>query len=123
MENLLKLYAIGLYFRGKQMTPQAVYDSKELSKAAQQASISRRYKNGIPAERRIERATTYLGFGLKTLDAFFDPSEQNGQIALNDLSREVREAYTGNTFNADKLQRSKDMAMRVGRIICARYDK
>lgn len=121
MENLLKLYALGLYFKEKPMTPQAIYDSKELSQAALQASISHRHKKGIPAEQRIERAPTYLRFGLRTLDAFFNPSRIKRELDLRELNQEIRDAYSGNYYNAVKLQKSKDMALRVGRIICSRY--
>lgn len=120
MENLLKLYALGLYFKGKPMSYQANHDQEELTSVVETASISPKHKNGIPAQKRLENAKTYLRFGLRTLDAFFTPDSAKRQYEMHDLDCEIYD--TSNEYNADKLRRSKDMALRVGRIICERYN-
>ena len=121
MENILKLYAIGLYFRSTPLSFQAEHDRQELTQAVEQASISPKNRHPISASTRIQTAHTYLHFGLKTLDAFFmkDPIER--EQTMHELNREVEDALWNNPFNGSKLQKSQNMALRVGRIICNRY--
>ena len=68
---------------------------------------------------KLEKATTYLRFGLRTLDAFFqtDPSQRHFNMA--DLDAEISD--TNDEYNAAKLQKSKNIALRVGQMICNRY--
>jgi len=119
MENLLKLYAIGLYFKGIEMTPQAQHDYQELSHAAEVASLATGRKKGIPAQKRLEKAKTYLRFGLRTLDAEFQKDPGTRYYDLQDLEREIQE--TSNDHNAQKLTKSKNMAQRVAQFIRNRY--
>ena len=119
MENLLKLYAIGLYFKDQPLTLQAEHDKQELSAAIQKASISAKHTTGIPAERRLANAKTYLRFGMNTLEAFFEPDSIQRDYEMAVLDAEIYE--TTNNFNAEKLIKSKNMALRVGRMICNRY--
>ena len=120
MENLLKLYALGLCFKDQQMPLQATHDFQELSDAAQKASISRKYKKGIPAQRRLEKATTSVRFGMKTLDIFFQPDSPYKQFDMSVLDREISD--TSNEHNAIKLLKSKNIALRVGKTIRDRYN-
>ncbi len=119
MENLLKLYAIGLYFRSSPLTQQAIHDYQELSFAAQQASTSPKNKKGIPAEQRLQKAGCYLAFGLKTLDAVFQDDAYDKEFALNVLCQEIQN--TRNEYHAEKLSRSHTIALRVAKIIHNRY--
>ncbi|MBE6446799.1 MAG: hypothetical protein E7021_05305 [Alphaproteobacteria bacterium] len=119
MENLLKLYAIGLYFRQRILTPQAEHDTKELTKAVEQ--IGQRKSKNMTAEKRLQQARTYLRFGLRTLDAFFVRDLQQREYALHDLDNEINYALSGNYYNGSKLEKSKALAMRIGREICERY--
>ena len=119
MENLLKLYAIGLYFKNQPLTQQALHDQKELSDAAQKASISKKHKKGLSAQTRFQRAKTYLRFGMKTLDIFFQPNSPQKEYDMSSLDAEIYD--TTDYYNSEKLRKSKNMALRVGRIICNRY--
>ena len=82
MENILKLYAIGLYFKDQPLTDQAEHDKKELSDAIKIASISSKHKNGISAEKRLQNTNTYLRFGMNALDIFFAPDSSNKKYDL-----------------------------------------
>ena len=119
MENLLKLYAIGLYFKQRILTPQAEHDTKELTAAVEQ--IGQRKRKNMTAEKRLQQARTYLRFGMRTLDAFFEKDPCQKQYALNDLDEEVQLAMSGNYYNGIKFGKSKALAMRIGREICNRY--
>ena len=121
MENLLKLYAIGLYFRQTILTPQAEHDIKELTQAVEQ--IGKEKSKNMTAEKRIQKARTYLRFGLRALDAFFTKDPQQKAYALQDLDKEIDNAFTGNYYNGSKLQKSKALAMRIGRETCQRYNQ
>ncbi len=120
MENLLKLYALGLYFKDQPRTYQADYDQEELENVVQRASVSSRRKKGVAAQQRLDKATTYLRFGMKTLDAFFLPTSSAKEYTMRDLDAEICD--TENEYNAAKLRKSKNMAMGVGRFICQRYN-
>ena len=119
MENLLKLYAIGLYFKDRPLTYQSEHDKKELSDAIKLASISSKNKKGISPEERLKNAKTYLLFGMNTLNIFFMPDSAKKSFDMSALDTEIHE--TTNDFNAEKLRRSKNIALRVGRMICDRY--
>ena len=119
MENLLKLYAIGLYFKQRILTPQAEHDTKELTQAVEE--IGQRKSKNVTAEKRLQQARTYLRFGLRILDAFFMRDIQQREYAFRDLDKEIDSAYTGNYFNGTKLQKSKILALRIGRDIKQRY--
>ncbi len=119
MENLLKLYAIGLYFRQRILTPQAEHDTKELTKAVEQ--IGQRKSKSLTAKKRLQQARTYLRFGLRTLDAFFMQDIQQREYAFRDLDEQINSAYAGNYFNGSKLEKSKALAMRIGHKINQRY--
>lgn len=119
MENLLKLYAIGLYFKQRILTPQAEHDTKELTEAVEQ--IGQRKSKNMTAEKRLQQARTYLRFGMRTLDAFFVRDSQQREYAMHDLDEEIQLAMSGNYHNGSKLEKSKALAMRIGREICERY--
>jgi hypothetical protein len=119
MENLLKLYAIGLYFKQRILTPQAEHDTKELTAAVEQ--IGQRKSKNMTAEKRLQQARTYLRFGMRTLDAFFVRDSQQREYAMHDLDEEIQFAMSGNYYNGSKLEKSKALAMRIGREICNRY--
>ena len=119
MENLLKLYALSLYFKGQALPYQAQVDKAELTDAVEAASVSQKHKNGIPAQKRLAQAKTYLRFGQKTLDVFFAPDSDRKGYDMEALNREIYE--TSNEYNAEKLRKSKEIALSVGRFICKRY--
>ena len=119
MENLLKLYAIGLYFKQRILTPQAEHDTKELTEAIEQ--IGQRKSKNTTAEKRLQQARTYLRFGMRTLDAFFVRDSQQREYAIHDLDEEIQLAMSGNYYNGSKLEKSKALAMRIGREISNRY--
>ena len=119
MENLLKLYAIGLYFENKDITYQAIHDQKELEVAIQQASVCPKYKNGICPKKRLQKAKTYLAFGLRTLRTYCQPDSIEKEDDIDALNETIQQ--TGNEYKAKKLIRSRDMALRVWRQICMRY--
>lgn len=122
MENILKLYAIGLYFRSTPLTQQAQWDKEELTQAIEKASLGSKRRCPIPAQKRIEKAPTYLRFGLQTLNAFFIQDTTTRQCALHDLDCEIEDAMNNNIFNGTKLRKSKNMALRVGKMIRDRYN-
>jgi hypothetical protein len=40
---------------------------------------------------------------------------------MHDLDEEIQLAMSGNYYNGSKLEKSKSLAMRIGREICNRY--
>ena len=75
----------------------------------------------MTAEKRLQQARTYLRFGMRTLDAFFVRDSQQREYAMHDLDEEIQFAMSGNYYNGSKLEKSKALAIRIGREICSRY--
>ena len=117
-ENLLLFYTIG-------QLAAADIPENQAQKEKDQAELREAIEGFLPlkgqrkksAEERVAVNTTYLSFGKKVIDGLV----KNDPCSAYETQREIQDAWETNSYNASKLERSRNIASRVLNTLQNRY--